>query len=68
MRTGTHHFVSILAAQRYYAEYGYDDVESAVAQKMEDGEIAIGCPKLKEGESFRLIDNGTRYEIDDGRP
>jgi hypothetical protein len=67
MRYGTNRFVSILAAHRYYADYGYDDVEAAVAQKLEDGEIVIGRPVLKEGESFRLIDNGTRYEINDGR-
>ena len=69
MRTGTNHFVSVRAAQHYYAnQEGEGDIVDVVAQKLEDGEIVIGRPVLKEGETFRLIDDGTRYEIDDGRP
>ena len=65
MRTGTHHFRSIEAAERYYADYGYDDVRRAVARKIAEGEIVIGRPARKPGETIRLIDNGTPYEIDD---
>lgn len=60
---GTSHFVSRSAAMRYYKDYGYDDVKSAVDSKIRDGEIHIGKPSLKAGQSLKLIDGGKRYAI-----
>jgi hypothetical protein len=62
MVTGTCHFESIFAAIRYYADYGYDNVNMAVLRKLREGEIKIGPPKLKEGERVFLNDEG-RYCI-----
>lgn len=69
MRIGTNHFRSKRAAEDYYAnQEGEGDVVQVVRQKIEDGEIVIGRPHLNDGETCRLIDDGTRYEIDDGKP
>lgn len=58
---GTSHFKSRNAARRYYEPYGYD--AAAVDRKIADGEIHLGPPILKPGESLSLIDDGTRYAI-----
>lgn len=52
---GTAHFVSLMAAVRYYRPYGYglDDVK----RKLAAGEIAIGEPKKPDGTRY---DNCTR--------
>ncbi len=67
------HFVSEAHAIRYYAAYESGDAhqrhawaKSAVAQKLKDGEIKIGPPALKPGETLRIIDGGTRYAIVEG--
>jgi len=65
MITGTHHFVSRDAAVRYYKPYHYDDTTAAVARKITEGEIAIGEPLLKPGQTLSIIDNGTRYAIEE---
>ena len=64
---GTSNFVSLPKACDYYRDQ-HDDLtpaalERLVKQKIEDGEIAIGQPTLKDGETLRVIDNGTRYAI-----
>ena len=58
---GTHHFVSLQGAHRYYADYGlgFKDVE----RKIQEKEIAIGPPQVKEGQRLTLIDGGRRYAI-----
>jgi hypothetical protein len=61
--TGTNHFVSMDAAIYYYSEYGYDAAD--VCDKQNAGEIAIGKPELKPGQTLSVIDNGTRYAITD---
>lgn len=58
---GTHHFVSLQAAHRYYAMY--DEGWEAVARKIESKEIAIGPPAAKPGERVIIIDSGMRYAI-----
>lgn len=63
MMTGTCHFVSIEAAERYYEPYGYDDVKATVQRKLSEGEIYIGKPAVKNGEHATVIDDGTRYAI-----
>lgn len=49
------------AAVRYYQPYGYDS--EGVQRKLNEGEIHLGRPPVKEGESVVLIDDGTRYAI-----
>ncbi len=65
MMTGTSYFKSVTAALRYYRAYGFD--EEAVDQKIAEGEIHIGKPALKPGETLQLIDEGTRYQITEPR-
>lgn len=69
IRTGTSHFKSREAAMRYYRDYGYTDLAGVVDRKLADGEIHIGPPTLKPdgSERFVLIDNGTRYAIEDSQ-
>lgn len=63
MIVGTCHFVNRCAAIKYYSDYHYDDVESTVNRKVEDGEIFIGRPLIKPGEKLVLLDDNTRYGI-----
>lgn len=65
MRVGTSHFVSKLKAIRYYRDYEGDGAAAAVDRKLAAGEIHIGKPELKPGQKLNIIDNGTRYEIED---
>jgi hypothetical protein len=65
MRSGTSHFVSRQAAERYYRDYGYSDVAEAVARKIADGEIHIGKPALLVGQTLSVIPGEGRYQIDD---
>lgn len=67
MRVGTAHFVSRKHAVKYYRDYHYEDTEKAVDQKLAEGEIHIGPPALKKGQSLELIDNGCRYCLVDNR-
>jgi len=62
-RYGTSHFVSKAAAIRYYRDTEGDNAREAVERKLSEGEIHIGAPDLKPGETLSVIDNGTRYEI-----
>jgi hypothetical protein len=61
MKIGTSHFVSRDTAINYYRGYGFD--AKAVDQKIADGEIHIGKPKLNPNEYLTVIDNGARYAI-----
>ncbi len=62
--TGTNYFKDLLAVLKYYGPYGYN--EKDVHSKLADGEIHIGKPALKPGETLSLIDDGTRYAITGG--
>lgn len=59
---GTSFFTSRKAAEKYYSDYE-DDAIAAVTRKLAAGEIHLGTPHLKDGESISIIDNGTRYAI-----
>jgi len=59
--TGTNYFPSISDARIYYSAYGYEDTISAVFNKIQLGEIHIGKPPLKEGDTLFIKDN--RYHI-----
>ena len=71
MKTGTCHFSSYGAALRYYRPYCVaretrrgdrtQVVRLVVDQKLNAGEIHIGKPALKPGESLSIEDN--RYFI-----
>lgn len=63
MMYGTPHFVSVAAAVAYYKPYGYKSTLAAVLRKKQDGEIHIGPPTLKPGQTLRIIDGGLRYAI-----
>jgi hypothetical protein len=63
MIIGTNNFVSRQRAYIYYRDYGYHI--SDIDQKIRDGEIAIGAPDLKPGQRLFIIDNGTRYAIEE---
>ncbi len=61
MIVGTSYFKSKAAAIRYYRPYGFD--RAAVEQKLAEGEIHIGVPPTKPGDTLQLIDGGTRWQI-----
>jgi hypothetical protein len=64
MTYGTSYFRSLMHAVWYYkGQYGEYALE-IVPTKIRLGEIHVGLPPLKEGESCFLIDNGTRWAID----
>jgi hypothetical protein len=58
---GTHHFVSLKEAVRYYDPYGIDRAE--VLRKIAAGEIAIGEPPAREGYRVTLLANEGRYAM-----
>lgn len=59
--TGTSHFVSFDAAYLYYLAYG--DTREGVKAKIERGEISIGKPPIKQGESLMVRRDEGRYII-----
>lgn len=61
-RIGTCHFVSLDAAERYYADYGYGAAE--VAEKLAAGEIAVGRPEAEAGQIVGVISGEGRYYIE----
>ena len=64
VRHGTSHFMSRDAAIRYYRPYHYPDTALAVDRKLREGEIHIGQPTAKPGESVKVDIDG-RYWIDE---
>jgi hypothetical protein len=77
MKTGTCYFPSYGAALRYYRPYcehpeQYKGVSRderlrrLVDQKLNEGEIHIGRPELKPGETLTIEDN--RYHITEAAP
>ena len=70
MRTGTHHFVSVKAAEQYYVAQEpctQKEAKEIVIRKLHEGFIAIGEPKLKTGQTLVVGVSG-RYFIEDGKP
>lgn len=63
MKYGTCYFISLDAARLYYKPYGYDN--KAVNQKINTGEIHIGKPTLKPGETLSIIPGEGRYQIEE---
>ena len=68
--TGTSHFVNFTKACDYYKGQGYDHLgvsalESFVRAKIESGEIELGKPDVLMGVRLVLLDNGTRYGLQD---
>ena len=63
MKTGTSHFVGYNAALRYFAYENATDTD--IDRKIAEGLIHIGKPALKAGQKLSIIDDGTRYAIED---
>ncbi len=63
MIVGTSHFVSKAAALRYY-RYEHATPET-IERKLEAGLIHIGEPAVAPGQKLILIDDGTRYAVED---
>ena len=65
MITGTCHFPATANAVRYYARQG-GFTAADVSAKIAAGEIVIGKPPLKPGDTLILLDDGDRYGIEEG--
>ena len=59
--TGTSHFVRRADAIEYYRPYGYSTQD--VNEKLMAGEIHLGPPPLKRGETLTTVDDGKRYAV-----
>ena len=71
MRYGTSHFVNFTKACDYYRDQGNDDLTPTelgrlVQGKIDEGEIDLGKPDVPVGGRLLLIDDGTRYAIEEG--
>lgn len=63
---GTNCFVSFKSACKYYAaQEGWEGIYRLVKSKEAEGAIKIGAPVLKQGQRLKIVDNGTRYAIED---
>lgn len=67
---GTSHFVNFTKACDYYRDQGNDELtpaelERLVRDKIEADEINLGKPDVPVGGRLMLIDNGTRYAIEE---
>lgn len=69
MTTGTHHFLNKTAAIKYYRPYCEDlaDTAQTVNQKLKEGSIAIGAPKIKEGEQLKVNEEGRYFIVDNAK-
>lgn len=70
MRTGTCHFVNLTKACDYYRGQGNDDLTPAALEQLvrgmiANGEIALGKPDVPVGAKLVLLDDGTRYGLED---
>lgn len=66
MKTGTSHFPSYGAALRYYRPYeqplaSTQQLRQVIDRKLNEGQIHIGKPALKPGQTLTIEDN--RYHI-----
>ena len=67
---GTCNFVNFTKACDYYREQGNDDLtpnqlEALVRGMIAEGEIELGKPEMPVGGRLILLDNGTRYGIEE---
>lgn len=63
MKTGTNHFTSKSAADKYYYFQGF--LPADVTRKITNGEIKIGPPQIKDGQKLLIDKNEGRYFIQD---
>jgi hypothetical protein len=61
MITGTNHFIDKVAADKFYAAYGFDS--SDVTRKLTNHEIAIGRPNTSKKVSLNTKEG--RYFIEE---
>lgn len=65
--TGTCNFVSFTKACDYYRDYEPEatpaELERIVRRKIDEGQIDLGQPTIKPGETLSIIDNGCRYAV-----
>lgn len=61
-RIGTNYFVSMRRAIAYYAQYGFDG-EYEASRKVREGEIRIGIPHTKPGQSLGIDEDGRYYLV-----
>jgi hypothetical protein len=63
MLIGTSYFPSRKAAKQYYVyeQATYPDIDRKIAE----GLIHIGLPPCQRGQRIVLIDNGTRYAVEE---
>ena len=70
MRIGTPHFVNFTKACDYYREQSNEETSAALERlvrlKIEEGDIYLGKPDVPVNGRLVLIDNGTRYAIEEG--
>jgi hypothetical protein len=70
--TGTNNFVSFWKAVAYYSRpvpaSSSRDIIQEVKDKIAEGDIVIGEPELRPGERLIVIDNYTRYAIEESTP
>lgn len=64
-RWGTSHFVSYEKAVAYYSGQGYSNTQTAVDRKLSDGEIHIGAPEAKPGQTVTLNREEGRYFVEE---
>ena len=69
MQYGTSHFIDKMSAVLYYKQYDpaltMKEARQWVQHKLIDGEIHLGKPILKEGETCFLDKHSGRYWIND---
>lgn len=70
MIVGTSYFVNFTKACDYYRNQGNDELtpaelERLVRGKIDDGDIHLGKPDVPVGAKLLLIDDGTRYAIEE---
>ena len=70
---GTSNFVNFTKACDYYRDQGNDDLtpaelERLVRDKIAESEIEIGKPDVPVGGRLLILDNGTRYGIEESAP
>lgn len=61
----TSYFVDLYSAIRYYQRCGYENTCKVVKRKLREGEIYLGEPPVKSGETIILLDHGYRYGIEE---
>lgn len=60
---GTSYFRSLMHAVWYYKPQYGEAALVIVPEKLQRGEIRVGMPPMKDGETCFLIDNGCRWAV-----